>query len=147
MAKAHTRDEDDDAGGAGAGDALRLDRWLWCVRLYKTRSVAAAAVSGGHVHLNGGRVKPSKAVSPGDLLRLSAAGRDLELEVLSIPTRRGPAPEARACFVETAASAARSARFAEARRLDVLSMPRSDGRPDKKERRELRALARRQREG
>jgi ribosome-associated heat shock protein Hsp15 len=144
MAKSQNRDDDEAEGGA---DDLRLDRWLWCVRLYKTRSVASAAVSGGHVHLNGGRVKPARTVSPGDLLRLSLGGRDLELEVLAIPTRRGPAAEARACYAETEASVVRSARFAEARRLDSLSMPQSDGRPDKKERRELRALARRQREG
>jgi ribosome-associated heat shock protein Hsp15 len=143
MAKPHRRDEDETTG---TGEDLRLDRWLWCVRLYKTRSLAAAAVAGGHVHLNGGRVKPARAVSAGDLLRLSLGGRDLELEVLAIPSRRGPAPEARACYEETPASTARSARYAEARRLDALSTPQSDGRPDKKERRELRALARRQRE-
>ena len=142
MGKALPRDQDDEGA-----DALRLDRWLWCVRLYKSRTLAADAVAGGHVHLNGGRVKPARAVSPGDRLRLSLGGRDLELEVLAIPARRGPAPEARACYAETAASAERSARFAAARRLDALSMPHSDGRPDKKERRELRALARRQREG
>ena len=142
MTKAHDRQDE----AADDGGELRLDRWLWCVRLYKTRSLAGAAVSGGHVHVNGGRVKSSKAVAPGDLLRLSLGGRDLELEVLAIPARRGPAAEARACYVETAASLERSARFADARRLDALSMPQSDGRPDKRERRELRALARRQRE-
>ena len=116
------------------------------MRLYKSRSLAAAAVGGGHVHLNGGRPKTSKAVAVGDMLRLTLGGRDLELEVLAIPTRRGPGPEARICYAETAASAERSVRHAATRRLDALSMPQSDGRPDKKERRELRALARRQRE-
>lgn len=127
-----------------AADALRLDRWLWCVRLYKTRSQAAAAVVGGHVHLNGGRVKPSREVAPGDRLRISLGGRDLELDVASIPARRGPAPEARACYLETPESEARQARMSEVRRIDSLSRPTSDGRPDKKDRRELRALARRQ---
>lgn len=133
------RDEQDDGG-----DALRLDRWLWCVRLYKTRSLAAAAVVGGHVHLNGGRVKPAREVAPGDRVRLVVGGRDLELDVVSIPARRGPAPEARACYEETPESRARQARMSEVRRLDALSRPSSEGRPDKKERRTLRALARRQ---
>jgi ribosome-associated heat shock protein Hsp15 len=145
MTRVHSRDEDE--AGGDADDRLRIDRWLWCVRLYKSRSLAGAAVAGGHVHLNGGRVKPARAVAPGDRLRLSLGGRDLEIEVRSIPTRRGPAPEARACYEETPASLERSARFTEQRRLDAWSMPRSEGKPDKKERRALRDLARRQREG
>ena len=126
------------------GDALRLDRWLWCVRLYKTRSLATAAVAGGHVHVNGGRVKPAREIAAGDRLRLSIGGRDLEVDVLAIPARRGPAPEARACYAETPESQVRQERMTEVRRIDALSRPTSEGRPDKKERRELRSLARRQ---
>ncbi|MEI8297140.1 MAG: S4 domain-containing protein [Pseudomonadota bacterium] len=130
--------------GSDAPDALRLDRWLWCVRLYKTRPVAAAAIVGGHVHLNGERVKPAREVAAGDRLRLAIGGRDLELDVVAIPARRGPAPEARACYLETPESQVRQVRMTEVRRIDALSRPRSEGRPDKKERRELRSLARRQ---
>ncbi len=126
------------------GDALRLDRWLWCVRLYKSRSLATAAVGGGHVHLNGARVKAARAVKPGDRLTVSQDGRELELTVRAIPARRGPAPEARACYEESADSIARGARLGEARRLAALTTPRPQGRPDKKERRDLLAFARRQ---
>jgi ribosome-associated heat shock protein Hsp15 len=143
----HGRDRGDEPQDGGPGDgseALRLDRWLWCVRLYKSRSLASAAVGGGHVHLNGARVKPARAVKPGDRLAVSLGGRELELTVRAIPERRGPAPEARACYEESAASVARGERLAEARRLAALTTPRPEGRPDKKERRELLAFARRQ---
>jgi ribosome-associated heat shock protein Hsp15 len=136
-------DGDTDDAGAG-GDALRLDRWLWCVRLYKSRSLATAAVAGGHVHLNGARVKPARAVTPGDRLTVSQDGRELDLSVRAIPQRRGPAPEARACYEESADSIARGERLGEARRLAALTTPRPQGRPDKKERRDLLAFARRQ---
>jgi ribosome-associated heat shock protein Hsp15 len=137
---------DDEAGPGGAAGAatLRIDRWLWCVRLYKTRALAAAAVSGGHVHLNGVRAKPARPVRPGDRLRLALGGLDRELTVRAIPSRRGPAPEARACYDESADSLARAAALGSAQRLAALTTPRPEGRPDKKARRDLLALARRQ---
>jgi ribosome-associated heat shock protein Hsp15 len=147
------RDRDPSAAAADAasdaradGDAagLRLDRWLWCARIYKSRSLAATAVAGGHVYCNGARVKPARAVRVGDLLTVSQDGRELELTVRAIPARRGPAPEARACYAESAASIERGARLGAARRLAALTTPRPEGRPDKKERRDLLALARRQ---
>ena len=140
-------DDDHDeraAGGAGAPERLRLDRWLWCARFYKSRSLAAAAVAGGHVHLNGARIKPAHAVRVGDQLTVTLGGRDRELEVTAIPARRGPASEARGCYRESAESLARGARQAEAQRLAALMTPRPEGRPDKKERRALYELARRQ---
>ena len=142
----HGRDDGaEDATGTGDSDAaLRLDRWLFCVRLYKSRSLASQAVAGGHVHLNGARVKAAHAVAPGDRLTLSQDGGERELTVRAIPARRGPAPEARACYEESAASIARGERLGEARRLAAVTTPRPAGRPDKKERRELLALARRQ---
>jgi ribosome-associated heat shock protein Hsp15 len=135
---------DDGDGPDDGGDALRLDRWLWCVRLYKSRSLATAAVAGGHVHLNGARVKAARAVKAGDRLTVSQGGRELELTVRAIPQRRGPAPEAHACYEESAESIARGERLGEARRLAALTTPRPVGRPDKKERRDLLAFARRQ---
>jgi ribosome-associated heat shock protein Hsp15 len=128
-------------------DLLRIDRWLFCVRLYKTRSQASQAVSGGHVHLNGGRVKSSRAVTIGDRVVVTRDGAAREYEVVGIPARRGPASEARACCLETAASVERGVRLSAALRAAALSRPVSDGRPDKKERRQLRALARRQSDG
>lgn len=135
---------EDDAPAGAADESLRLDRWLWCVRLYKSRSLATMAVAGGHVHLNGARVKPAHAVTPGDRLSVSQGGLEREFTVRAIPERRGPAPEARACYEESAESVARAARVGEARRLAALTTPRPEGRPDKKERRDLLAFARRQ---
>ena len=134
----------DSVGESADNAALRIDRFLWCVRLYKSRSLAAAAVAGGRVHLNGLRTKPAHGVRIGDRLTASLGGRELEFTVRAIPARRGPAPEARACYDETPESIARGARLAEARQLASAAVPRPDGRPDKKQRRELRALARRQ---
>jgi ribosome-associated heat shock protein Hsp15 len=136
--------DDGETAGSGAGDRLRVDRWLWCVRLFKSRSQASAAVSGGRVHVNGERVKPARALRVGDHLAVSQGGRDLELDVRAIPTRRGPAPEARACYQETPQSVARGQRWQEQQRLAALTVSRPDRKPDKKERRELDELARRQ---
>ena len=136
----HEHDGDVDAAGG-----LRVDRWLWCARFYKSRAQASEAVAGGRVHVNGGRVKPSRALRIGDRVSVSlAAGREVEFEVRGIPERRGPAPEARRCYEETPASVAQGVRWQESRRLAALASPRPEGRPDKKARRELDELARRQ---
>jgi ribosome-associated heat shock protein Hsp15 len=138
-------DDDDGDGGAGAGaTTLRIDRWLWCARFYKSRSLAAAAVSAGRVRLAGTRVKPARALKLGDTLSVAWHGRDLELVVRALPARRGPPAEAAACYEESAASRARGLDWQNQRRLAALTVPRPERRPDKKERRELAALARRQ---
>lgn len=123
-------------------DGSRLDKWLWFARFYKTRSLATAAITGGKVHLNAERVKPAHAVRPGDRITLSLEGIVAEFEVLGIPQRRGPAPEARAHYLETPASAARRAELLEQQRLAQLSRPRPDTRPDKRDRRRLMRLHR-----
>ena len=144
----HKHDDEDEAapdrGGGGGAEALRIDRWLWCVRLYKSRAQAAEAVGAGRVRLAGARVKPSRSVKVGDLLSIAWHGRELELTVRAVPARRGPAAQARACYEESAASIARGLQWREQHRLAALSVPRPERRPDKKERRELAALARRQ---
>ena len=86
--------------GAGSGlptapPTLRIDRWLWAARFFKTRSSAAAAVSGGRVHLNGQRTKPAKAVRAGDRLDVRRGDNRWEITVLATAERRGPASEAR----------------------------------------------------
>lgn len=135
---------DEDGAAEGPAGQLRIDRWLWCARFYKTRSLAAQAVAGGRVHLNGARVKPSRGLRPGDVLTLGLEGRDVELTVSAIPARRGPASEARSLYAETPASLARGETWRAARRLASMMVPRPEGRPDKKERRALLDLARRQ---
>jgi len=130
------RDEDGDEGGAdGSAPAdLRVDRWLWCARFFKTRGLAQTAVEGGHVQVNGERVKPSRHVKVGDLLRITRERERFEVRVIGIPRRRGPGAEARLHYVESAESlAARDL----AREFHRLSGPVSDGRPDKRDRRNL----------
>ncbi|MBX5460779.1 MAG: RNA-binding protein [Steroidobacteraceae bacterium] len=120
----------------------RIDKWLWCTRFFKTRSLAAQAVSGGKVHLNGERVKPAHAVRVGDRISLTLDGMSAEFDVIGLPVRRGPAPEARTHYAETPASAERRAKLREQHRLAEMSRPRPDTRPDKRDRRRLVKLQR-----
>lgn len=121
-----------------ADRTLRLDRWLWFTRFYKTRSAAAAAVQGGHIRHNGERARSSTKVAIGDQVRLVRHQLTYELTVEDIPSRRGPAPEAQACYSESEASiAAREGQLADLR-SDRLQMPTTPGRPDKHTRRKLR---------
>ncbi len=123
-------------------DALRLDRWLWCARFFKTRALATQAVTGGKVHLNGERVKPAHMVRIGDRLRLTLQGVAAEFEVTGLPVRRGPAAEAQSQYVEMPDSIERRARFREQHRLADDSRPRPQERPDKRERRQLMRVQR-----
>lgn len=131
-----------DAGPAG--EALRIDKWLWCARFFKSRSLAAEAVAGGKVHLNAQRVKPSRTVMAGDVLEITLGVEVATVKVTAIPVRRGPAAEARLCYEETPESAARRERYREQRRLAAMAAPQTDGRPDKRTRRELLRFHRRQ---
>jgi ribosome-associated heat shock protein Hsp15 len=141
----HRRDDEgpgEDEAGDGdvvpdAGGGLRVDKWLWCARFFKTRSLAQAAVEGGHVQVNGDRTKASRQVKVGDRLAITRAQERFEVDVLSIPQRRGPAVEARRHYRETPESEAARAHV---RELNRLSGPVSQGRPDKRERRDLLRL-------
>jgi len=118
-------------------DRLRIDRWLWCARLFKSRSAAAEAVRGGRVHLSGQRVKPAHAVRVGDSLQLeSSYGSSRDIAIASIPARRGPAAEAALSYVETPESIERRRRAAEQRALRAYAPPTA-GKPDKRTRRLL----------
>ena len=124
---------------SGPGSA-RIDRWLFGVRLFKSRSLAAEAVGGGKVHVNGARVRPSHSVRPGDQVTFVRDVVDFECVVVAIPQRRGPAKEAVACYTETDASRARREQHAQRMRLAAAMAPRPEERPDKHQRRELRRL-------
>jgi ribosome-associated heat shock protein Hsp15 len=125
-----TRAEEDDE------DRLRIDRWLWCARFFKSRSAAAEAVRGGHVRLNGQRVKPAHAVKVGDTLQVVLAyGVERDVAIAVIPKRRGPAPEAAASYMESADSLERRRKAAEERAARVAHVPPTAGRPDKRTRR------------
>jgi len=127
-------------GQEGGGKTLRIDRWLWCTRLFKSRSMAAEAVAGGKVHVNGRRVKPAQALKVGDRVTITRAGFEFECEVLKLPDRRGSAPLAQACYAETEQARAAREKFSEQSRLAAAFAPRSLERPDKHARRELRRL-------
>jgi ribosome-associated heat shock protein Hsp15 len=127
-------------GNEGGGASLRIDRWLWCTRLFKSRTLAADAVAGGKVHLNGRRVKAAQPVRVGDHLTITRPGFEFECEVLKLPDRRGAAPVAQTCYAETDAARAAREKYAEASRLASAFAPRSLERPDKHGRRELRRL-------
>ena len=92
---------------AGQGGTMRIDRWLFAVRLFKSRSLAAAAVGGGRVHVNGERVKPARPLRSGDRISLMRGAVEFDCEVLALPARRGPASEAVRCYRESAQSTAR----------------------------------------
>jgi len=120
--------------------AARIDRWLFGVRLLKSRSLASEAVSGGRVHVNGARVRPSHSVRAGDVVTFNRGGVEFECEVAAIPERRGPAKEAAACYLETDASRQRREQHAQRMRLAGAMVPRPEERPDKHQRKELRRL-------
>lgn len=129
-----TRREDDDDDT----ERLRIDRWLWCARFFKSRSAAAEAVRGGHVRVNGQRVKPAHAVKLGDALQLTLAyGVERDVAIAAIPTRRGPAPEAATSYVESPESIERRCKAAEERAARGVYVPPTAGRPDKRTRRLL----------
>jgi ribosome-associated heat shock protein Hsp15 len=118
---------------------LRIDKWLWCARFYKSRSQATTAVAGGLVHVNGERVKPSRAVHVDDRIEITRDESRVEIVIRGLPVRRGPAPEARAHYIETEASVAAREQQRERARL---APPAPAGRPDKHARRILRDLRR-----
>ena len=117
---------------------MRIDKWLYYCRFFKTRSKAAAAVTGGHVRLNGERAAPGKSVKCGDRVELIRDRLPYSLEVVASPARRGPAKEARACYTEDEEIVRQREAQSEALKMDRYLMPRTDGRPDKRTRRLLR---------
>ena len=118
-----------------AATGMRLDKWLWAARFFKTRSLAQAAIEAGHVQLNGARAKSSLDVRPGDRLELRIGDRKWLLAVRAVSPRRGPAPVAQALYEEDAATRAERLDRIEAERgaTDPGAMIR--GRPTKRDRR------------
>ena len=129
----------DDSEQSEVRPSLRIDKWLWFARFFKSRSQATDAVAGGLVHVNDERIKPSRVIHVDDRLTITRDETRTEVIVTGLPVRRGPATEARQHYTETEASiAAREARRQHAR----LAPPAPDGRPDKHARRLLRDLRR-----
>jgi ribosome-associated heat shock protein Hsp15 len=122
--------------------ALRIDKWLFYTRFFKTRGLAAKAVTGGHVRLNGVRAKRSSGVQPGDVIELVRDQLRWKVTARELPARRGPASEARQCYEEDEEVRAGREAFIDGRKMDRLQMPQTDGRPDKHTRRLLRSRRR-----
>ncbi|NHB93372.1 ribosome-associated heat shock protein Hsp15 [Photorhabdus cinerea] len=117
--------------------AVRLDKWLWAARFYKTRAVAREMIDGGKVHYNGQRSKPSKLVELRAEIKLRQGNDERIVEVLALSSSRRSAPEAQLLYQETEASIANREKMVIARKMNALTMPHPDRRPDKKERRTL----------
>lgn len=117
------------------GGKLRVDKWLWAARFFKTRRIAVEAIDSGKVLVNEVRAKPAKAVAVGDMLDIRVGHNRFEVEVLGLSDRRGPAPEAQKLYRETAESKARREAIAAERRAQP--QPTLKGRPTKRDRREI----------
>jgi ribosome-associated heat shock protein Hsp15 len=120
--------------------SLRLDKWLWAARFFKTRSLANQAIELGRVRLSGNRIKPAHATRVGDALEITVGDTRFEIVVRGLSAQRGPAPVARALYEETPASLARRERAQLLRRHGAEPAHAIKGRPTKKQGRELRRL-------
>jgi ribosome-associated heat shock protein Hsp15 len=124
---------------------MRVDKWLWAARFFKTRALATEAVLGGHVHLNGARVKPAKEVRPGDTLSIRIGTVEWTVVVVTLADKRGPASVARTLYEETPESLAAREQAALRRKLAPPPLGADLGaRPTKQDRRRLDALRRAQ---
>lgn len=121
-------------------ESVRIDKWLWAARFYKTRSLASQAVTGGKVQLNGARVKPARAIKAGDQLTVNKEGFEYRVSVLALSGRRGPASVARTLYDESPESIQKRELLRAQHRLAAASSPRPRTKPDKKSRRQLREL-------
>ena len=127
-------------------DRVRLDKWLWAARFFKTRSLATEAVAGGKVEVNGERAKPAKAVKTGDEVRLRLGPYEHVLIVRQLGERRGPASVAQTLYEETQASRdARERLVAQLKMAPPAFVYEEKGRPTKKDRRDLSRLIDRKR--
>lgn len=118
-------------------EGVRIDKWLWAARFFKTRALAKQAVARGKVQLDGQRIKPGKTLNPGDRLHIARGEEVFEITVESLGGRRGPASEAREMFSESEASVQRREAAAEQRKIELASRSCPAGRPDKRERRRI----------
>jgi ribosome-associated heat shock protein Hsp15 len=134
-----------DAADDANDDEVRLDKWLWAARFFKTRSLATEAVNGGKVELNGQRPKPAKAIKVGDQLRIRVGPYIHAINVRALSDRRGPSAAAAKLFEELPESLAAREELREQHRLAPSAQYEDGGRPTKKDRRQLSAFEERQR--
>jgi ribosome-associated heat shock protein Hsp15 len=128
---------------AMAEDKVRIDKWLWAARFFKTRSMAAQAVTGGKVHVNGTRIKPAKMVQPGDELRIRRGDLEFIVVVKGLAEKRRAAKEAQLLYEETEFSVQQRQETREQKRLEAANkMYGPMKRPDKRARRQIRSFTR-----
>ena len=120
--------------------SVRLDKWLWAARFYKTRSLAQEAIEGGKVHLNGSRTKPGHAIQEGASLEIRVGLERYEVEVTALADKRGPASVARKLYLESEESKARRQQEAMARKAAAMATPTREGKPDRYQRRRIEKL-------
>lgn len=118
-------------------ERMRIDKWLWAARFYRTRSLAADAIDAGHVDLNGHRAKPARDVSVGDTVELSIGVHRWRIAVLGLSLQRGPAPVAQGLYAEAPESRAAREQAIAARKAMGADPAAHQGRPTKRERRQL----------
>lgn len=121
-------------------ERLRVDKWLWAARFFKTRSIAKTAIEGGKVHLDGHRVKVSREISVGERLTIKQGWDEREVVVRALSDQRGPAPIAQTLYDETPESVARREREAQARKAAGGATARPTQKPGKHERKALEKL-------
>jgi len=119
-------------------EKIRLDKWLWAARFFKTRALATEAINGGKVHLNTQRVKPARAIKIGDTITIRKGPYKYIVEVMALSARRGPATAAAKLYAETEQSQLARSQLAEQLRAQIAFLPlRDKGRPTKKSRRQI----------
>ena len=121
-------------------DRIRLDKWLWAARFFKTRSLASQAIDLGRVRIDGERIKPAREVKVGEMLDLQVGDHRLQVVIRALSAQRGPASVARELYLETADSIARRKLREEQLAADPAQSTR--GRPTKRDRRELSRISR-----
>lgn len=121
-------------------DQVRIDKWMWAARFFKTRGLASDACELGRVEANGMRAKASRLVHPGDMLRIRSEGGEFVVEVLFLSEARGPAAVAQTLYRETDESRALRAKAAEERKAMLAQGMMTEGRPSKQDRRKIASL-------
>lgn len=121
---------------------IRIDKWLWAARFYKTRSLASTAIKGGKVAVNGQRAKPSRELEIGDSVTLRQGYDEKTVVVNALSGQRGPASQAQQLYQETSESRQKRDKEKELRQLAAVQRPHGEGRPTKRERRQIHRFTR-----
>ncbi len=130
--------------GANENINIRIDKWLWAARFFKTRSLAAKAVSGGKVHLNGHRVKPAREVSPGDQLVIHKADLEFSIKICGVNQYRRPASEASMLYEESEESIKKREEYQSLRKMANAGHFAPAKKPNKRDRRKIKDFIRKQ---